>query len=100
YPDLDFLLTALGTSATECALALGSAWVLAYLLRVDRAQQASLMFGLGMNNNGAGLVLASVALPDHPSVMLPIITYNLIQHLGAGVVAVLLGRTPPGQQDR
>jgi BASS family bile acid:Na+ symporter len=44
------------------------------------------MFGLGMNNNGTGLVLASVTLANHPLVMLPIIFYNLVQHLVAGVV--------------
>ena len=55
------------------------------------------MFGLGMNNNGTGLVLASMALADHPRVMLPIIFYNLVQHLVAGVVDRLIGRTPaPG----
>jgi hypothetical protein len=31
------------------------------------------MFGLGMNNNGAGLALASMTLAAHPRVMLPII---------------------------
>jgi BASS family bile acid:Na+ symporter len=46
-----------------------------------------------MNNNGTGLVLASVALADHPRVMLPIILYNLVQHLVAGSVAYLFGRT-------
>ena len=44
------------------------------------------MFGLGMNNNGTGLVLASMALADHPRVLLPIIFYNLVQHLVAGCV--------------
>jgi BASS family bile acid:Na+ symporter len=39
-----------------------------------------------MNNNGAGLVLASLALAEHPRAMLPIIFYNLTQHLVAGVV--------------
>ena len=56
------------------------------------------MFGLGMNNNGTGLVLASMALADHPRVMLPIIFYNLVQHLAAGVVDQLLrgNPRPPG----
>jgi BASS family bile acid:Na+ symporter len=44
------------------------------------------MFGLGMNNNGAGLVLAAMALGNHPEVMLPIIFYNLVQHLMAASV--------------
>ncbi len=52
------------------------------------------MFGLGMNNNGTGLVLASMALADHPRVMLPIIFYNLVQHLIAGIVDRLTCRGP------
>ena len=61
-------------------------------------QQTSLMFGLGMNNNGTGLVIASMALADHPRVMLPIIFYNLVQHLVAGAVDFVLSRraAPPG----
>ena len=39
-----------------------------------------------MNNNGTGLVLASMALADHPRVLLAIIFYNLVQHLVAGIV--------------
>jgi BASS family bile acid:Na+ symporter len=98
YPDLDFLLTSLGIAVALCVLAFGSGWVLARLLRADPGQQASLMFGLGMNNNGAGLVFASVALADHPYVMLPIISYNLVQHLVAGGTAALLNRGE-GTQD-
>ena len=52
------------------------------------------MFGLGMNNNGTGLVLASMSLADHPRVMLPIIFYNLVQHLIAGFVDRLICRRP------
>jgi BASS family bile acid:Na+ symporter len=54
------------------------------------------MFGLGMNNNGTGLVLASLALADHPRVTLPIIFSNLVQHLAAGFVDRWLSRTPGG----
>ncbi len=50
------------------------------------------MFGLGMNNNGTGLVLASMTLAAHPLVLLPIIFYNLVRHLVAGAVAMLLSR--------
>jgi BASS family bile acid:Na+ symporter len=51
---------------------------------------------LGMNNNGTGLVLASVALADHPQVLLPIIFYNLVQHLVASIVdlALFKSRSP------
>lgn len=46
----------------------------------------SLMYGLGMNNNGTGLVLASLVLSSYPRIMVPIIFYNLVQHLVAGTV--------------
>jgi BASS family bile acid:Na+ symporter len=46
-----------------------------------------------MNNNGTGLVLASMALADHPRVLLPVIFYNLVQHLVAGCVDRLLSRS-------
>lgn len=92
YPDVDSLLTALGIAVAMCALAFSAGWALARQFKTDSAQRTSLMIGLGMNNNGTGLVLASVALSGHPRVMLPIITYNLIQHLVAGAVAFLLRR--------
>lgn len=57
------------------------------------------MYGLGMNNNGTGLVLASMALADHPGVMLPIIIYNLVQQVVAGVVGHLTRRTEPDLLD-
>jgi BASS family bile acid:Na+ symporter len=92
-PDADFLALTLAIVVGLCVVAFASGWLIARLLRADRAQQAALVFGLGMNNNGTGLVLASVALADLPRVMLPIILYNLVQHLVAGSVAYLFGRT-------
>jgi BASS family bile acid:Na+ symporter len=56
------------------------------LLKTGDSNRIALMFGLGMNNNGVGLVLASMALSDHPLIMLPIIIYNLLQHIIAGIV--------------
>ena len=47
---------------------------------------ASLMFGLGMNNNGTGLVLASATLSDHPAILLPMVFYTLIQQVIASIV--------------
>jgi len=43
------------------------------------------MFGLGMNNNGSGLVLASTTMADHPNVLLTIVAYNLVQQVVAGI---------------
>jgi BASS family bile acid:Na+ symporter len=92
-PDAAFLVLALGIVVGLCIVAFGSGWLIARLLREDHAEQSALMFGLGMNNNGTGLVLASVALAEYPRVMLPIILYNLVQHLAAGGVAYLFVRT-------
>jgi bile acid:Na+ symporter, BASS family len=92
-PDWDFLAVVLGIVVILCVLAFAGGWWIAHLLRADPAQRASLMFGLGMNNNGTGLVLAALALADHPRVLLPIIFYNLVQHLVAGAVDFTLCRT-------
>jgi BASS family bile acid:Na+ symporter len=85
-PDLDFLAVTLGIVLVLCGLAFAAGWSISWLLKATSAQRTSLMFGLGMNNNGTGLVLASMALADHTRVMLPIIFYNLVQHLIAGIV--------------
>ncbi|HUY35679.1 MAG TPA: bile acid:sodium symporter [Pirellulales bacterium] len=92
-PDLDFLAVILVITVALCATAFAAGWAVARWTRVAAAERTSLMFGLGMNNNGTGLVLASMALADHPSVMLPIIFYNLVQHLVAGAVDHWFGKT-------
>jgi BASS family bile acid:Na+ symporter len=99
-PDWDFLVVILAIVGSLCVLAFASGWLIARLLRVDRGQHTSLMFGLGMNNNGTGLVLASMALADHPRVLLPIIFYNLVQHLVAGAVDVAVSRNSPSWEPR
>jgi len=95
-PDIDFLAVMLVIVIALCATAFASGYLLARACRVDRKQMASLTFGLGMNNNGVGLVLASLALSDHPGVMLPIIFYNLIQHFVASLVDFSISRRQPG----
>jgi bile acid:Na+ symporter, BASS family len=91
-PDLDFLMVTLAIVSGLCILAFAVGWGLARLLGAGREQQIALMFALGMNNNGTGLVLASMAMADHPRVMLPIIFYNMVQHLVAGGAYSLIGR--------
>lgn len=85
-PDYDFLAVMFAIAVSLCAVAFGAGWLVARLLGASEADRISLMFGLGMNNNGTGLVLASLALANHPRAMLPIIFYNLVQHLVAGTV--------------
>ncbi|HTU93973.1 MAG TPA: bile acid:sodium symporter [Gemmataceae bacterium] len=91
-PDLDFLAVTGIIVCGLCVLAFGAGWIIARLLRLEAPRQTSLMFGLGMNNNGTGLVLAALMLGDHELVMLPIIFYNLVQHLVAGSIDFLLFR--------
>jgi BASS family bile acid:Na+ symporter len=85
-PDLDFLAVMLAIVIALCIVAFASGYLLAKIFQADRNDAVSLMFGLGMSNNGTGLVIASLALADHPQVMLPIIFYNLVQHLVASAV--------------
>ena len=89
-PDIDFLAVTLGITLLLCVVAFFAGWMISRLRNSDQSDQIALMFGLGMNNNGTGLVLASMALADHPQVLLPIIFYNLVQHLVAGTVDRLM----------
>ncbi|HLJ95254.1 MAG TPA: bile acid:sodium symporter [Gemmataceae bacterium] len=91
-PDWDFLAVVLATVICLCVLAFASGWLIARLVGADGNVRISLMFGLGMNNNGTGLVLASMALADHPRVLLPILFYNLVQHVVAGGLDFALAR--------
>jgi BASS family bile acid:Na+ symporter len=92
--DLDFLAVTLGLTAGLCMTAFSAAYWLSCLFDTDEAERVSLMYGLGMNNNGTGLVLASLALASYPRVMIPIILYNIVQHLVAGAVHQLMSREP------
>src|SRR5207248_10194212 len=91
-PDPDFLVATLAIVVGLCVLMFAAGWAIGRLFRAGRDRRVALMFGLGMNNNGTGLVMASLALADHPRVLLPIIFYNLVQHLVAGCVDLLLTR--------
>jgi len=91
-PDWDFLAAILIIVVGMCLTAFTTGWLVSRLFRVELPQRISLMFGLGMNNTGTGLVLASIALPHYPRVMLPIISYKLVQHLMAGSVDFLMFR--------
>lgn len=95
HPDWDFLLLILVVSSAYCAIAFGSGWLIAKKQQATTGEMASLMFGMGMNNNGSGLVLSSLALADHPTIMIPIIFYNLAQQIFAGLVDRILGKDHP-----
>ena len=90
--DVDFIAITLSITTGLCVAAFSAAYWLSCLFKTDEAGRVSLMYGLGMNNNGTGLVLASLALASFPRVMVPIIFYNIVQHLVAGAVHHMMGR--------
>ncbi len=100
HPDWDFLGITLAFVSGLCILTFAAGYVLGRLLGADRPQRAALMFGLGMNNNGTGLVLASMTLGTRPMALLPIIMYNLMQHLAAGCVDSMLRQSTGNEQPR
>ncbi len=95
HPEWNFMIMILAIVGTLCVLAFGSGWWLADMLQVDMRQRRSLMFGLGMNNNGTGLVLGSLALHHRPWIVAPIIFYNLAQHIIAGIAASFSAKAEP-----
>lgn len=98
HPDVDFLVLLFAVVALLCALAFSTGHVVGRALKASVPERVSLMFGLGMNNNGSGLVLAATALSDHPNVVLTIVAYNIVQQIAAGVFDRLsMRRDPPSE---
>jgi BASS family bile acid:Na+ symporter len=91
-PDWDFLGLVLAAVAGQGVLAFAAGGWVGRAVGADRSQRASLVFGLGMSNNGTGLVLAAEVLTSHPMGMLPVVAYNLVQHLLAGAADRALRR--------
>ncbi len=92
-PDLDFLLIIFIITIFMCIVAFSSGYIISRIFKLNVSEEASIMYALGMKNNGGGLVLASMALADHPLVMLPLIFYNLSQQVIASIVSKLETRT-------
>jgi BASS family bile acid:Na+ symporter len=52
------------------------------------------MFGVGMNNNGTALVLASLAFVNTPKILVPMMFYNLVQNvIASGAVTFVSARS-------
>ncbi len=81
--DPDFLAMLLAGSGVLCLLRFQCGDWLGRLLRTSGPERTALVYGLGMNNNGGGLTLATVAIPDHPLAILPIVFYTLLQQVTA-----------------
>ena len=94
--DYDFLACTLAISAGLYLTLFAAGHVMSRLFRLEQYDSTSLMFGLRMNNNGTGLVLASLALSSYPNIMVPIIFYNLIQQIVAGIVNEAMNKRASG----
>jgi BASS family bile acid:Na+ symporter len=92
-PDVDYLVFIGGTTFILCVAAYGTGWLLSRWLKVNKSDEASLIFGLGMHNTGTGLVLATTELSAHSPVLLPLIFYTLMQQVIAAVIDRMLFRT-------
>jgi BASS family bile acid:Na+ symporter len=93
-PDWGFLATALCFGFLLCAIDFMSGWWIARILRAKTAQCLALMFGVGMNNNGTALVLASLAFVNTPKILVPMIFYNLVQNvIASGAVTFVSARS-------
>ena len=87
HPDWDYLALVVAGAGVLCGSGFAAGWAVARLVGAGVSQRRSLVFGLGMSNNGTGLVLAGAALSGVPAAILPVLAYNLIQHLLAGAVS-------------
>jgi BASS family bile acid:Na+ symporter len=93
-PDWGFLAASLGFSSLLCAIDFMSGWGIARILGAKTAQCLALMFGVGMNNNGTALVLASLAFVNAPKILVPMIFYNLVQNvIASGAVTFVSTRS-------
>ena len=91
-PDLADLATALGAALLLGVAMFGAGFALARFFALRPAETASLVFGLGMSNNGSSLVFASTAFPDQPRIVLPILLYVLVQHVAAALADRVISR--------
>lgn len=93
YPEWGFLALVVVIMASRCLLSFTSGWWVGRVAGGGPSERVSLMFSLGMNNNGSGLVLASAQLAHYPNVLFAIVAYNLVQQLVAGAADTWLVRT-------
>jgi predicted Na+-dependent transporter len=94
HPDPDLLTLAFGASAVVCGLGFLFGRWMSRLARCDSPDAISLTFATGMNNSSAAAVLAASWFPDRPEVLLPILSYSLLQKAVAGTVGGRRGRRP------
>ncbi|MFI0737717.1 bile acid:sodium symporter family protein [Streptomyces sp. NPDC021100] len=97
HPDWDLLVLALGLSGAVCFLAFRCGRWMSGWTRCDQPDGISLTFATGMNNSSAAAVLAACWFSHRPEVLLPILSYSLLQKIVAGV-AGKPPRSRPGKE--
>jgi BASS family bile acid:Na+ symporter len=90
--DRAYLSLAFGAVALLGVAMFGAGFALSGCFGLAPAETASLVFGLGMSNNGSSLVFASTAFPDQPRIVLPILFYVLVQHVAAALADKIISR--------
>jgi|GEM_PF-746651 len=79
------LATAFGLAALLCLVNFLAGWLTGKLSRSDRRTKLSMLYAIGMHNNGIALLLADSILPADSIVFLPVIAYAMCQHVVAGI---------------
>lgn len=69
-----------------CILRFLSGWALGRITRAPQDERLSLLFGLGMNNNGSGLIFAAELFGGYLAVVLPVIVYTIVQQITAALI--------------
>ncbi|WP_097272458.1 bile acid:sodium symporter family protein [Streptomyces sp. TLI_55] len=97
HPDPDLLVLALGLSGAVCCLAFACGRWMSRWTGDHQPDRLSLTFATGMNNSSAAAVLAAGWFSHRPEVLLPILSYSLLQKLVAGTAGKppRLQRKPP-----
>ncbi|TFE68698.1 Na+-dependent transporter [Methylacidiphilum sp. Yel] len=82
-PDTDFFLLIGIVVFLLCLIRFHAGQWIGSLFHFGEPTKRSLIYALGMNNNGMGLVLSNAVVGNQPSIILPIILYNLFQQIMA-----------------
>ncbi|PSJ30430.1 sodium-dependent transporter [Streptosporangium nondiastaticum] len=96
HPDPDLLALALSLSGMVCCLTFYCGRWMSRWTRCDQPDGISLTFATGMNNSSAAAVLAACWFSHRPEVLLPILSYSLLQKIVAGAA----GKPPRSRLDK
>ncbi|MFG2666710.1 bile acid:sodium symporter family protein [Streptomyces sp. NPDC048387] len=83
------LLAAAVTAVSVCALSFGGGSWCARALRLPAGTGRSLTLACGMSNSSASAVLITVAMPDRPQILLPVLVFGVLQKLAANRITAL-----------